>query len=73
MEDVEGFRPQNGMYFKTKNNNYLIALMSVRDDALYQDEISVDGKRIVYEGHNLNKRYCKGRRPKTFDQPTFFN
>ena len=26
MEDVEGFRPQNGMYFKPKNNNYLIVL-----------------------------------------------
>jgi len=24
MEDVEGFRPQNGMYFKPENNNYLI-------------------------------------------------
>ena len=40
IEDVEGFRPQNGMYFKPKNNNYLIVLMSVRDDAPYQDEIS---------------------------------
>ena len=71
IEDVEGFRPQNGMYFKPKNNNYLIVLMSVRDDAPYQDEISEDGKRIVYEGHNLNKRYCKGRSPNTFDQPLF--
>ena len=44
IEDVEGFRPQNGMYFKPKNNNYLIVLMSVRDDAPYQDEISEDGK-----------------------------
>ncbi len=32
--------------------------MSVRDDATYQDEISEDGKKIVYEGHNFNKRYC---------------
>ena len=71
IEDVEGFRPQNGMYFKPKNNNYLIVLMSVRDDAPYQDEISEDGKRIIYEGHNLNKRYCKGKSPNTFDQPLF--
>ena len=71
IEDVEGFRPQNGMYFKPKNNNYLIVLMPVRDDAPYQDEISEDGKIIVYEGHNLNKRYCKGRSPNTFDQPLF--
>ena len=44
IEDIEGFRPQNGMYFKPKNNDYLIVLMSVRDDASYQDEISEDGK-----------------------------
>ena len=45
------------MYFKPKNNNYLIVLMIVRDDAPYQDKISEGVKRIVYEGHNLNKRY----------------
>ena len=37
IESVEGFRPQNGIYFKPKNNNYLIVLMSVQDNAPYQD------------------------------------
>ena len=60
------------MYFKPKNNNHLIVLMLVRDDAPYQDEISEDGKRILYEIHNLNKRYCKGRSPNTFDQTSFY-
>jgi len=55
----------------SSNNNYSIILMSVRDDAPYKDEISEDGKRIVYEGHNLNKRYCKDKSPNTFDQPLF--
>ena len=60
------------MYFKPKNNNHLIVLMLVRDDAPYQDEISEDRKRILYEIHNLNKRYCKGRSPNTFDQTSFY-
>ena len=37
IESVEGFCPQNGIYFKPKNNNYLIVLMSVQDNAPYQD------------------------------------
>ena len=49
IENVEWFHPQNGMYFKPKNNDYLIVLMSVWDDAPYQDEISEDGKRIVHK------------------------
>ena len=47
--------------------------MSVRDDAPYKDEISEDGKRIVYEGHNLNKRYHKGKSSNTFDQLLFLS
>ena len=46
IEDVEGFRPQNGMNFQTKSKNYSIVLMSVREDAPYQDKISEDGKTI---------------------------
>ena len=42
IEDIEGVRPQNGMYFKPKNNNYLIVLMLVCDDVPYQGEISED-------------------------------
>ena len=71
IEDVEEFRPQNGMNFRTKNKNYSIVLMSVLENAPYEDEISEDGKEIIYEGHDLNKRYCKGKDPKQFDQPLF--
>ena len=71
IEDVEGFRPQNGMNFKTKNKNYSIVLMSVRENSPYDDKISDDGKTIDYVGHNLNKKYCKGKDPYTFDQPLF--
>ena len=69
IEDIEGFRPQHGMNYRTKNKSYSIVLMSVAEGAPYQDEISEDGKKIKYEGHNLNKRYCKNKNPKTFDQP----
>ena len=39
---LRGYHPQNGMYFKPKNNNYLIVLMLVCDDVPYHDEISED-------------------------------
>ena len=72
IEDAEGFRPESGMNFRTNNKNYSIVLMSVRDDAPYEDKISEDGKIIYYVGHNLNKRYCDGKDPYTVDQPLFF-
>ena len=71
IEDAEGFRPQNGMNFKTNNKNYSIVLMSVSENAPYEDKISEDGKIIDYVGHNLNKLYCKGKDPYTVDQPLF--
>jgi hypothetical protein len=67
IEDAEGFRPQNGMNFKIKNVNYSIVLMSVRENSPYDDKISEDGTTIDYVGHNLNKRYCNGKDPYTFD------
>ena len=60
------------MNFKTKNKNYSIVLMSVRENSPYDDKISDDGKTIDYVGHNLNKKYCKGKDPYTFDQPLFY-
>ena len=68
IEEVEGFRPQNGMNYRTNNKNYSIVLMSVAKGAPYEDKISKDGKEIIYEGHNLNKRYCKDKNPNSFDQ-----
>ena len=69
IEEIEGFRPERGMNFKIKDKNYSIVLMSVAKNAPYKDKISEDGKEIIYEGHNLNKRYCKNKDPNTFDQP----
>ena len=66
---IEEFMPQSGMNFRVKERNYSIVLMSVRKGAPYQDTISKDGKEITYEGHDLNRRYCKNKDPKTFDQP----
>ena len=71
IEDVEGFRPQNGMNFQIKSKNDSIVLMSVRDDAPYHDKISEDGKTIYYVGHNLNKKYCNGKDTNNLDQPLF--
>ena len=39
IEDVEGFRPQNGMNFQTKSKNYSIVLMSVQEKS---------NKRIIH-------------------------
>ena len=69
IEEIEGFRPERGMNYKIKDKNYSIVLMSVAKGAPYKDKISEDGKEIIYEGHNLNKRYCKNKNPNTFDQP----
>ena len=71
IEEVEDFRPQNGINYRTKNKNYSIVLMSVRENSPYDDKISDDGKTIDYVGHNLNKKYCKGKDPYTLDQPLF--
>ena len=40
IEDVEDFRPQNGMNFRTKSKNYSIVLMSVLENAPYEGNYS---------------------------------
>tara|TARA_B100001057_G_scaffold96890_1_gene93580 strand:+ start:328 stop:909 length:582 start_codon:yes stop_codon:yes gene_type:complete len=43
--------------------------MSTRKNAPYNDEIAADGRILIYEGHDSDKRYSKY--PKTDDQPRF--
>ncbi len=43
--------------------------MSTRKNAPYNDEIAADGRILIYEGHDSDKRYSKN--PKTDDQPRF--
>ena len=43
--------------------------MVVRKNAPYNDEIAADGRILIYEGHDSDKRYSKN--PKTDDQPRF--
>ena len=43
--------------------------MSTSKNAPYNDEIAADGRILIYEGHDSDKRYS--RNPKTDDQPRF--
>jgi hypothetical protein len=43
--------------------------MSTRSNAPYDDEIAADGRILIYEGHDSDKRYSKN--PKKDDQPRF--
>tara|TARA_B110000971_G_C19959904_1_gene477463 strand:- start:473 stop:1054 length:582 start_codon:yes stop_codon:yes gene_type:complete len=43
--------------------------MSTRSNAPYDDEIAADGRILIYEGHDSDKRYSKN--PKKEDQPRF--
>ena len=65
----KGTSLQKGMNFRLRGDHSII-LMSVRDNAPYQDEIQEDGTVLIYEGHDEPKR--KGIiNPKQFDQPEF--
>lgn len=66
---IEKFNLQRGMNFRPKNRNYSILLMSVRENAPFNDGFGEDGKVLIYEGENVIKRELK--RPKEFDQPLF--
>lgn len=65
----EGTSLQKGMNFRMRGRHSVI-LMSVRENAPYQDEIQEDGTVLIYEGHDEPKR--KGiTHPKQLDQPEF--
>ena len=63
-----GIPLQKGMNFRPNNLNYSVFLMSTRKGSPYQDGFEPDGKTLIYEGHDCNKRECDS--PKTVDQPT---
>ena len=62
----EGAQLQKGTNFQMGDNHSVI-LMSVQPNSPYQDRIEDDGETLIYEGHDLDKRYCEI--PKMEDQP----
>lgn len=70
MCDLEGIQTlQRGMNFRL-NAQYSVVLMSQRHNAPYKDEISKDGLRLIYEGHDV----ANGPdvvSPKLLDQPYY--
>lgn len=55
----EGFSIQRGMNFYITGKDYSIILMSVRKGAPYNDKFINEGKSIIYEGHNIDKKFNK--------------
>lgn len=64
---TEGANLQRGMNFHLSPDHSVI-LMSVRQGAPYADEISSDGRLLIYEGHDLPKS-VETPNPKQVDQP----
>jgi len=65
----EGFNIQRGMNYRPKGKNYSILLMSVRENAPYNDGFDESGKRLFYEGEDISRR--ENNNPKEVDQPFF--
>lgn len=67
----EGGTIQHGMNYRYKKDRvYSVFLMSTRQGSPYNDKITNDGKAIVYEGHDVSKRYIDNNlNPKELDQP----
>lgn len=57
---------QKGMNFNS-GKGYSVFLMSIRIGAPYEDEIDKKTGNLVYEGHDVSKKYS--RYPKSVDQP----
>jgi hypothetical protein len=57
---------QRGMNYRLKNG-ISVVLMSRRPGAPYLDEVSEDGKLLIYEGHDCSKSVDPN--PKQVDQP----
>lgn len=62
-----GFQIQHGMNHGLPNGKNIF-LMSIRENAPYEDQISDDGSTIEYEGHN-EKRSVHCSNPDLVDQP----
>lgn len=57
---------QKGMNFNS-GKGYSVFLMSIRKGAPYADDIDIKTGHLIYEGHNISKKYSKD--PKSVDQP----
>ena len=64
---IEKQNLQRGMNFRC-NPEYSIILMSTQLNAPYEDEVVADGRVLIYEGHNCDKRFTD-KNPKEVDQP----
>ena len=65
----EGTSLQRGMNFRL-HGGHSVVLMSLRPNALYQDEVQEDGAVLIYEGHD-HARTAESPNPKSLDQPEF--
>ena len=65
---IEKQNLQRGMNYRC-SKTHSVFLMSTRKNAPYNDEIAADGRILIYEGHDSDKRYSKN--PKIDDQPRF--
>jgi hypothetical protein len=65
----EGVSLQRGMNFQLAGSHSVI-LMSLRENAPYEDRVELDGSTIVNEGHDT-PRSGKKPDPKSVDQPEF--
>ena len=65
---IEKQNLQRGMNYRC-SKTHSVFLMSTRKNAPYNDEIAADGRILIYEGHDSDKRYSKN--PRTDDQPRF--
>ena len=65
---IEKQNLQRGMNYRC-SKGHSVLLMSTRSNAPYDDEIAADGRILIYEGHDSDKRYSKN--PKKDDQPRF--
>ena len=66
---IEKQNLQRGMNYRC-SKGHSVFLMSTRTNAPYDDEIAADGRILIYEGHDSDKRYSEN--PKKDDQPRFF-
>lgn len=65
----EGSSLQKGMNYRM-NGRHTVILMSVRENAPYQDEIKENGTVLIYEGHD-EARTAGIKNPKRLDQPEY--
>ena len=65
---IEKQNLQRGMNYRC-STSHSVFLMSTRSNAPYDDEIAADGRILIYEGHDSDKRHSQN--PKQDDQPRF--